>query len=102
MNFDLVVSAAAYSDMESAAIWYEDQSQGLGHKFLQEVKDAFKRIQASPERYPLAESEKKSRFHFLKSPFRSYKIIYQFTGKAITIIAVFHSSQNPNIWQARN
>ncbi|MEL7530390.1 MAG: type II toxin-antitoxin system RelE/ParE family toxin [Bacteroidota bacterium] len=102
MSFRLVISTAAVADMEAAAIWYEDRQTGLGHKFLAEIRKGFQNVQSSPERYPYADEDKEWRFHLLAAPFRYYKIIYQIKADQITVVAVFHTSQDPEIWQARD
>ena len=38
-------------DLEAAARWYEAQEPGLGRRFLEEVRQAFRRIQGNPEAY---------------------------------------------------
>jgi len=38
-------------DLEAAARWYEAQEPGLGRRFLEEVRQAFRRIQSNPEAY---------------------------------------------------
>ncbi|MEL7340455.1 MAG: type II toxin-antitoxin system RelE/ParE family toxin [Bacteroidota bacterium] len=101
MAFKLVVSAAAAEDMEKVAIWYEDQRSGLGGNFLLETKKGFARIQSSPERYPIADSQKDWRFHLLPAPFRNYKIIYPLQEDKIVVLAVFHVGRDPNIWKSR-
>jgi len=40
-------------DLEAAARWYEAQEPGLGRRFLEEVRQAFQRIQSNPEAYTL-------------------------------------------------
>ncbi|MEM6264279.1 MAG: type II toxin-antitoxin system RelE/ParE family toxin [Bacteroidota bacterium] len=102
MTHQVVVTKAALQDMEEAAIWYENQTSGIGHKFLSVVNAGFEIISKHPDRYPYADSEKRRRKYLLPSPFRSYLIIYTIDENTVTVLAVFHTSRNPSIWQSRD
>ncbi len=50
----LRVLRRAAKDIADAAVWYEDQSAGLGGEFNTAVKAAFRRIESGPTRHPFA------------------------------------------------
>ena len=101
MKYRLRVTAAAFADMEDAAIWYENQRTGLGQKFLSAVKKGFDTIQSFPERYAFADDKKVRKKYLLPAPFRSYMIIYHLNDDLVTVTAVFHTSRDPRQWQSR-
>ncbi|WP_216360869.1 type II toxin-antitoxin system RelE/ParE family toxin [Acidithiobacillus marinus] len=52
MSLLIRVRPEAAQDLEDAAGWYEEQSEGLGHKFLEEVRRCLQRVAEQPELYP--------------------------------------------------
>jgi plasmid stabilization system protein ParE len=98
MSITLVVRPPAQAELVSAAEWYEQQRVGLGVEFTQAVLDAFDEIKANPKRY--AQVYKDVRAAQL-SKFSSYCIYYRIRGRRALVIAVFHSSRDPSIWQSR-
>ena len=45
------VDSAAKADIKRAFVWYENQREGLGEKFVQRVRESIERIAANPEGY---------------------------------------------------
>lgn len=52
MSLPLVLTAAAESDLDDAATWYERQSTGLGQEFLDQVDECLNRIASISPRCP--------------------------------------------------
>ncbi|HET7115774.1 MAG TPA: hypothetical protein VFI29_04760 [Hanamia sp.] len=48
-----VLSIKAQKEIAVSWNWYEDRLQGLGDRFLNEVKDAILKIVNNPNRYPI-------------------------------------------------
>lgn len=90
---------AAALEMDEAAVYYEQQLEGLGERFLIAVKDAVERIKALPEAYS-SFSVNTRRCLVNKFP---YGIIYLYdSGKIeITIVAVAHLHRKPDYWRGR-
>lgn len=44
----MIVLAAAELEAAEAALWYDDQREGLGDEFLGELKAAFEKIRKAP------------------------------------------------------
>jgi len=51
------VSASAKADIARAAVWYENQKEGLGDMFLTAILDTIDRIALNPEGYAKAIKE---------------------------------------------
>jgi hypothetical protein len=85
---------AAITDLQEAYDWYEEQSLGLGERFIREVDDYLLLINKNPFQFAVQFSEK-YRFALLKRfPFR---IVYRIDErkKCVYVISVFHTSRNP-------
>ena len=48
MTADVRLRPEAERDLADAAIWYEQQREGLGHEFLDEASATFSRIAENP------------------------------------------------------
>ena len=91
------IIACAEEELAEAVDYYNEQSQGLGHKFAKEVKCTFNRILRLPEAWPNI-SINTRRCITSKFP---YGIIYQIRKKRILVIAVMHMRRDPRRWQDR-
>ncbi|WP_372798727.1 type II toxin-antitoxin system RelE/ParE family toxin [Pontiella sp.] len=87
----------AYDEMAEAAKYYERQSEGLGKRFLDAVNTAVRHIQLKPALYTdLLPGRKRC----LVQSF-PFGIIYRIKNSTIEIIAVAHTSREPNYWSTR-
>ena len=82
-----------------ASKWYEMQQKGLGKRFLNEIKEAFETICENPVGYQIRYND--CRIYFTKV--FPYGIHYQYIVEKneVRIKAVFHTSQNPQLWKGR-
>lgn len=83
---------AQYSD---AYLWYERARGGLGEEFARAVDLAISRIQTDPAQFKRATGN----YRRLATKRFPYEIFYDFDGDTTVVYAVFHTSQNPDIWQ---
>ena len=97
MSHEIRVRLRARRDIQDAASWYEAQQSGLGGEFLDEIEGAFVRISENPKIYPVVHRET-SRAVVQRFPFCIY---YRSTGSVVTVVAVMHSSRDPNKWKSR-
>jgi len=44
----LIVRAEAEADLAASKVWYDDQHEGLGARFIAEIDATFRRIEANP------------------------------------------------------
>ena len=92
-NYSAIISSRAQKEMIKSFDWYEQQKNGLGDRFINDVLDRISSIEQNPELYT--------------STFKSYRetsitmfpfiIVYRIfkRKKIIQIVSVFHTSQNP-------
>jgi plasmid stabilization system protein ParE len=97
MSLPIVFRPAAQGELDDAAAWYEGRRAGLGDDFLAEVQQVLDTIANQPERYPIADGDVRqapvSRF--------PYCVYYRVKPDRVVVIAVFHTSRDPAIWQGR-
>jgi len=97
MSYKVNISDSAKTDIKEATLWYNKQQKGLGKDFTQNIKECVKIIQLQPKsfqvRYKNCRAGIPDKFPYL--------IVYNINkdNKTISIIAVFHSSQNPEKWK---
>lgn len=97
MSLPLVFRSVAQAEFDGAAAWYEEQKPGLGSDFVAEVQEVLNSIADHPERYPMALGDVRealvSRF-----PYCAY---YRAKTDRVVVLAVFHTSRDPSVWQKR-
>lgn len=97
MTASIYLRPEAEQDIEEAAAWYEDQADGLGHEFIDEVLVTLNRLAALPSLYPaIHRNTQRALTH--RFPFGLY---YRVESEQIVVVAVMHGSRNPSRWKSR-
>ena len=97
MNRPIVLLQAARVEFDEAANWYDRQRAGLGSRFPAAINDALDRISESPHVHAVVcDDARQAILH--KFP---YSVIYRVLEDSILVVAVFHSSRDPAVWQRR-
>jgi plasmid stabilization system protein ParE len=94
MDYKVIISEAAEYDIEQAFEWYELQKSSLGNSYKTNILKAMESIQKNP--FKVQVRYKDVRIFFLKK--FPYGIHFNINENIILIIAVFHTSKNPNRW----
>ncbi len=87
----------AFSELEHAKNWYNEQAERLGETFFQEIQSAVAHIQKAPHTWP---KYTKGTRRFLVHRF-PYAIVYYPTPSTIHIMAVMHLKRKPDYWKNR-
>ncbi len=94
-----IILPLAKKDIREAAIWYNKQQKGLGKKFTTEVRENVHFIRqntkASNIRYKNVRTTILNVF-----PFMIHYTIEE-KSKTIIVLAVLHTSRNPELWKNR-
>lgn len=85
------------SEIDSSFLWYERQRSGLGTEFLDAVENALAEIADHPKRYGFAERDVRE-YAVTRFP---HGIYYRVLPDRIRILAVHHSSRDPENWRSR-
>jgi toxin ParE1/3/4 len=86
-----------YKELEASKDWYEEQSRGLGDRFLDEVDLAMAAIAGYPEIWPPYVSGTR-RFLLHRFPFA---FVYFHSDTKITVVALMHFKRKPGYWKNR-
>ncbi len=97
MSLPVVLRDEAQAEFDEAFDFYEVRQAGLGIDFAARVQRVFDHIAANPlsHRSVLSDIRKAVVTRF------PYSVFYRPHADRIEVIAVFHSSRDPAIWQGR-
>ena len=90
MGYRIEVLEAAEVDAEIIYDWYEEQSEGLGEKFIEALEDAKQKIIKNPFAYRIWHKEIR---RFILKPF-SYKAYYRVKNNLVTIFLIAHNKRS--------
>jgi len=97
MAYKVSITAIAENDIREAFLWYEGQKENLGNLFKKHVSKAVNSILNNPLKTQVSYGEIRV-FFLRKFPFG---IHFHVAGNNILIVAVFHTSINPESWKDR-
>ena len=81
-----------------AAVFYGEQQELLGSRFVVAIEEGLSRIRLNPFMFPVAEDDV-SRCLIRSFPFA---ILFRVIDERIVIVAVMHLRRNPGYWKERN
>lgn len=88
---------AAREEFNRAVDWYAERSSAVAERFIGAMSRTLNHIEQRPELY--AKAHKNIREALVQG--FPYCIYYEVEAASIDVIAVFHTSRNPEIWQRR-
>ncbi len=95
--YKVVILPIAKKDIKESFVWYNSRQKGLGKRFTKEVRNTTKLICLNPTSFSIRYDN--VRTTILKTfPFMIHYII---DNDMIVVIAIFHTSRNPNILKNR-
>jgi len=97
MNLNVVFHRAASAEFVEASVWYESKRVGLALEFMSEIE----RCVALASEHPLQFSVVRLDIRRVVAYRFPYSIYFRAEEHRIVVLAVFHSSRNPAIWQSR-
>jgi len=88
---------AAQAEADEAVAYFDEQRQGLGDRFEQELTDAVEILKEYPRSgKPLTKLVRKLRLRTFR-----YNLVYVASDSEIVIVAVAHHRRRPGYWQSR-
>lgn len=88
----------AERELAEAAEYYDEESPGLGERFLEEVRHSTLLLQ----RYPYAAPKVLGSTRRFVLPLFSYALLYQVSDDRIRVLAVAHQKRHPRYWIGRS
>ncbi len=98
MKLSIFYSEQALRDVKVAFEWYRSESKQVGSYFLENLKKAEEVILKSPEAFQIRFYNRLRAYPLRKFPFH---IVYLFQDEIIYVLAVFNTSQDPNVLDER-
>jgi plasmid stabilization system protein ParE len=89
---DVIFLPEVESDIGEAYWWYEEKDFGLGDEFFRCLEEAFSRISAHPEHFPIRFDDVR-RILVRRFP---YAVYFYHDEANVFITCVFHAAQNPS------
>jgi plasmid stabilization system protein ParE len=98
----LRILTEAETEIDSARQYLNAQSPGLGSRFLDELADALAAIGSRPLSFAKLETLPDDQLYrrALFTTFR-YAVVFEMLESEILVVAVAHSSREPNYWLGR-
>ena len=97
--FDVVLRKDAQLDLDEIFVWYEEQKEGLGFKFIDSFEEVLNKIALNPyyASFILEDARSASLKRF------PYEVIYRVNEnqQQVRIIAVIHQHRNPEWFKNR-
>jgi toxin ParE1/3/4 len=87
----------AKAEFDDAKRYYDQQLQGLGERFRDEVRDALRRMRL----WPLATPVERGDIRRLVLSRFPYKLLYSVEGDYLYVVAVAHQHRAPEYWVDR-
>ena len=97
MSLSITFRRQARHEFDEAADWYEQRRAGLGTTFVAAVERVLDQAAVNPRRYAKALEG----VHGGLVRGFPYCVYFREEGDQIVVLAVFHASRNPAIWQSR-
>ncbi|MGX1025110.1 type II toxin-antitoxin system RelE/ParE family toxin [Flavobacterium sp. CS20] len=95
--FSLQLSDEAELDLDKSYEFYYENNPKVADTFFQRIKLGFENIKENPVTFPIAHKDVR-KYVIKKFPFVIY---YRIINTSIQVIAIFHTSRNPEIWNER-
>ena len=97
MIYTLLLGIEAEKEVMAAYCWYQQYSLQLAESFKEYLDLRLEGLKINP----LAPSFVFKNYRSTKIQRFPYNIIFRVEGAEIHVIAVFHSSRNPDLWKTR-
>lgn len=89
----------ARRDLFNAQDHYENEREGLGRAFIEEMDRLAAQIAAMPMRFPAASNAPVRRARGKRFP---YQLLFHVFDDVVLIVGVLHEHQHPDTWKERS
>ena len=91
------VLSCAEREFVEAVERYNEERPGLGYELAEEIRNAFDRIRAYPQAWPVFSARSRRAF-VSRFP---YGILYQVRPDCVLVLAIMHLKRDPQVWRQR-
>jgi len=96
-KFSIELSDEAETDFDKSFEYYFKENPKVANRFFRRINASIEDIKLNPFTFPFVHKDVR-KYVVKKIPFVIY---YQINNSTIRIIAIFHTSRNPKIWNNR-
>ena len=99
MKYNVRILTPARQDLQESMQWYDEQKKGLGKLFYTAVKARISYLKQNPLHYPVTYRD----LHQAPAHRFPYQLHYQVDQdkKYVIILAITHTSRDPQLWKDR-
>jgi len=97
MSVPVRLRRVAQVEYDEAVDWYEARRAGLGVRFLAALQETIQGIAEQPDRWAIVQDDVRE----VPVSGWPYCLYYQVRDDHVMVIAVFHTSRDPAVWQRR-
>ena len=97
MSLPVVLRDEARKEFDEAFDYYEERRPGVGEDFAERVQEVLDRLSLNPKMHAFVRGDIRKAV-VKRFP---YCVYYRSDDQRVEVIAVFHGSRNPSIWQER-
>lgn len=97
MTMPVFFRRAARREFDDAALWYEERMTGLGSQFVSEINRAIDLASEHPQRFPVVHRDVRC----AKARRFPNSVFFRAEPERLVVLAVFHASRDPGVWQER-
>jgi plasmid stabilization system protein ParE len=92
MSYKLEIREEAEEEIFEAYSWYEQQTPGLGQRFIGELEAIFQKITLNPQHYKIVKSV------FRQASVKNFPFVvyFEITNNNIVVYSVFHTMRKPH------
>lgn len=94
----LFLTQAARADLVDAVNWYDTHAPHVVPQFREALRAALIRIAEHPKQFPLTYKETR-RALLRRFP---YFVVFREMPDEVYVVAIFHTSRDPLVWQSRS
>jgi len=94
MSLPVVYRRKVGRDLAAGFGYYEQQTEGLGERFLAAVDSVFDAIERYPQMFTQVHGEVR---RALVSRF-PYAVFYRVESKRVVVLTVLHTARDPKLW----
>lgn len=87
----------ARDELKEAVTYYEDQRNGLGQEFADEIERTIERIMIAPTTYEQCSED----IYSCRAKRFPYSVLYTVRDGNVLIVAVMHMHRKPGYWKDR-
>ena len=95
--YKILILPVAKQDIREAAVWYSEQQDGLGKRFITDVRKNIKLLKNKPYLHAIRYDDVRASV-LPVFPFMVHYSVDE-SQKSIIIYAVLHTSRNPDMWK---